>query len=86
MVEEVVQGKDDEVTDDAFLRYITEAAKMRRPVSHADVQRLRQLADWADAFIPLHWDGYIDHYETLRAVHAARKRLTLQRLRGEVPH
>lgn len=69
------------MNDEAFLKYITEAAKMRRPVSHADVQRLRALADWADAIIPPHWDGHIDQYETLRAVHAARKRLTLQRLR-----
>ena len=74
------------MNDEAFLRYISDAAKLRRPVSHADVQRLRQLADWADAFIPLHWDGHIDHYETLRAVHAARKRLTLQRLRDEALH
>lgn len=61
--------------DDAFLTRILAAAQASEPVTAEDVARLRQLADWADAAPPPHWDGRMDRHETARAVDAARKRM-----------
>ena len=61
--------------DDAFLTRILAAAQASEPVTAEDVAQLRQLADWADAAPPAHWDGRMDRHETARAVAAARKRM-----------
>lgn len=64
------------MTDPAFLTWIMSAAEARERVTQADVDRLRRLADWADAPAPPGWDGTLDRMETRRAVDAARKRMT----------
>lgn len=61
--------------DEAFLSMMLTAAASRTRVTAEDVDRLRRLADWADAAPPPGWNGTLDKHETARAVEAATKRL-----------
>lgn len=63
------------MNDHDFLEWMLHAAKTRQRVTQADVDRLRRLADWADAPVVPSWQGDINISETRSAVEAARKRL-----------
>jgi hypothetical protein len=61
--------------DEAFLAMMLTAAETGTRVTAADVDRLRRLADWADAAPAPGWNGTLDRGETARAIQAARERL-----------
>ena len=63
--------------DQEFLTWLLIRVQNKKLISHAEVVRLRKLADYAETSFPSPtWRGYVDLGEARRAIAAARAKLS----------